>query len=137
MVKDMYSTTAIKIMSLKEGYRDDEVYGSGVEDFEAVVRFEVLELGNKDIFYTLKGYNPKVDLRKSKELLIGQVLTFYRNKFKAKKLYCKWLTSREAVLDIYGSNPVCYDFKNQRVCIASDCSDDGVLLVSDRPIREK
>lgn len=132
---NLFSETANRIMQLKEGYRDEDAYGSGVEDFEEIMRFEVFELGNKDIFYTFKLYNPKIDLRKSREAIIKHILGYYYQAFKTQKLYGKWLTDKEAVLRIYGNNPICYNFKNQRVVIASDCGEDGVLLISDKPIR--
>lgn len=65
---------AQQILQTGIGYRYESFMGSGVRNFTEVVTFETIELGNDDIFLTMRYlYHLKVDLRKRRNTLISEI----------------------------------------------------------------
>lgn len=78
------------------GFRTDIASSYGVWRFgtlSAVLRYETEELGNKDIYYTLKQRGVSLDLRRKNKGLMEQVLCLMQVLFQCKReqLFCLWL----------------------------------------------
>ena len=101
------------------GYRNDNFYGSGVRDIEDIVYFEIEELGNTDIIYTMSKLY-KLDWEKYVEEEDGDyfvpedylheiqnnILSYLEKHFGEShtNLCGIWLTTEEAVKKRYCSN---------------------------------
>ena len=128
------SKTSLEILSEGVGYRNDLCYGSGQSDFEKVMIYELLEMGNRDILNTFKLlYDPKINLRQKNSINIPKVIKFFSETIQSDKLFCKWFTTSEMVKMLYDGNVTQYQFNEDRtIMVASDLDTDGVLLVSDK-----
>lgn len=129
-----YSSSAQSIIRTGVGYRN--VYDtSGITDFATVLDFETGELGNKDIYLTLRnvfGYK-LLDLRKSHKTLNMLVQQYICHYFMCgiDKLKCVWLCSTIAeVENMYGCEDIRQIFLPNEYMIVSDLGYDGVLVVS-------
>lgn len=124
-----YSETAIEILTNGFGYRDDNYSGQGIEDLESIVKYEVLELQNRDILYTCrKLYALDYDMRNLNKS-IEVVLNFFYSFYESKILYAKWLTLEKYVVYLYGKNISKYQIPKDSL-IVSDLNIDGILFVS-------
>lgn len=102
-------------------YRDENIYGSGINDILDVISYEVYELGNTDILeYCLDHYvedknlkNRITDLVNNLENysdldvfnLVQDLVVEINYQIKSDLKYCIWLASEQAVKDLYdGSN---------------------------------
>lgn len=128
----MPSSTAKRLSKQKYGFRNDELYDSGVTDFKSILKFEVEELENTDIFDTCEDlYDIKYDMDNINSC-IKSTLDFFYKHFKTKKLYAKWLTTKTMVKQLYEGDT--YNIRkikiNDDFLIASDLGEQGVLFVS-------
>lgn len=125
-------------------YRTEEAYGSGERDIIDVMTYETFELQNTDILkYISENYKLNGFLQKKAGLLLENETafdhmtkedwhTFYADAVTAinqelgKNLkYCLWLTSIEAVRDIYNGTEI--DAYQTSTTILSDINYDGTL----------
>lgn len=126
-----YSETAIEILTNGFGYRDDNYSGQGIEDLESIVKYEVLELQNRDILYTCrKLYALDLDIRNLKKS-VEVVLKFFYHFYNSKILYAKWLTLEKFVVYLYGKDVSKYSIPINSL-IVSDLNTEGILLVSNK-----
>lgn len=116
------------------GYRssDSSVF-SATDIFHPLrhtVAYEMLELGNKDICYTLKDkYNIKLDLRRKQRTLMEEVCKYIEGYFGTKDLVCIWLCTRAAYAAyLYGAD-VCKVCIPDNALLISDLGADGCLYV--------
>ena len=141
MVIDKLSNTAQSLIKNGCGYRNIEVYGSGVVDYEEIIKFETLELGNDDIFDTCLelyniGYNTNGLMEEKEEDIerrIEENIKHWKNHFQADKLYGLWLTTEEAVEELYEGDPVEFTIPAGAV-IVSDLDEEGILLVFNKDL---
>ena len=75
------------------GYRTlESSFNSIVAPFEDVLEYETLELGNVDIYMTMRElYNIKLDLRWKRQKCNEIVMQFLRNKYRCTGIHCVWL----------------------------------------------
>lgn len=123
-------------------YRDEDIYGSGINDILDVISYEVYELGNTDILeYCLDHYvedknlkNRIIDLVNNLENysdldvfnLVQDLVVEINYQTKSDLKYCLWLASEQAVKDLYdGSNINAYYTSD---IILSDLGYDGILF---------
>ena len=125
--------SARRMMQRMRGFRNDEIYGSGHEDFEEVIKYEILELGNTDIFDTIELLYPTtLKLPEDTYQAIDTIINFFKKVYRTNKLYVKWLATKDSVYEYYGGNPTCYVI-NPNALILSDLGKEGVLFISDKP----
>ena len=138
------SNTAQSLIRNGCGYRNVEVYGSGVVDCEEIIEFEALELGNDDIFDTcfeLYGIgcnvdNSKEEMEEDIERRIKENIKYWKNHFQTDKLYGLWLTTEEAVEELYKGDPVEFTIPAGAM-IVSDIGREGVLFVFNEDLSQK
>jgi hypothetical protein len=69
------SNTSKQMLSSRIGYRDDNIYGSGVTNFEDIIKYEINELCNDDILFTMMNtYDVFIDSSESIEFNISIVI---------------------------------------------------------------
>lgn len=81
---------------MKEGYRTEDLYGSGERDLLSVVTHEIEELGNEDVFDYFK---EQFGEDKTEEDLFAYLQSLYKKGF----VSCVWLCS--SIEDLMGSYP--------------------------------
>lgn len=125
-----------KIISLARngGYRNERAYGSGVRSLTEVVAFETKELGNTDIYDTLKRvYSVPLDLRVNRDKLNEQVFKWVENVMQASRrdINVIWVCySLQSVITHYGtSDNLIFNVRfNGDFLIISDLGDEGCLV---------
>lgn len=148
--KNVYSPTLRHMLETGFGFRNENFRGSNVYSIKNIIEFEILNLNNADILYTLerKGYNlgvntcnlPNIieDLEQPKKLkLFKNIFDVIENYFddEISNLYGIWLTSERCVKKFYynvfnGQETYNkYTIKNYKVFPISDLSREGSLLV--------
>ena len=126
-----------RILAYGEGWRNDNFYGSGIDDAFKIIDHEVFELGNTDILYTCrKIYGLKLDIRKKKES-VYTVKMFLRSILGERKIYGMWFGTEKNVKKYYnGSEGMsCYSLHKMfgDVVVLSDLGPEGTLLVAAEP----
>lgn len=128
------------ILAYGYGYRNNYIYGSGVDDAFKIIDYEVLELGNTDILYTCrKLYGLKLDIRKKKES-IYIIKMFLRSVLGESKIYGMWFGTEENINKYYEGkgNCSCYFLPRNygEALVISDLGPEGSLVVSVNPFQE-
>lgn len=131
-----FSVQTTIVANNKYGFRSETCYGSGISCFADVLNYETKELGNVDIYLTMRDiYGIKLDLRKNKDKLNDTVLLWLMLNLHVNHttdLSCVWLCSDvKNVSKYYGNaNLVRIDFsKTQGWFIVSDLAAEGCLVV--------
>lgn len=148
--KNVYSTTLRHMLDTGFGFRNENFRGSNVYSIKDIIEFEILNLNNADILYTLEkmGYNLGVNicnlpdtieaLEQSKKLklfknIFGVIEGYFDDEIS--NLYGIWLTSERCVKKFYcnvsnGQETYNkYNIKNCKVFPISDLMGEGSLLV--------
>lgn len=131
------SRTLAYMIDTGEGYRNTYCT-SGVTKLSDIIRFEMYELGNRDMVDFLglnyKGYRPSTDF--DIEYLIQYTLCFIANIFNAKvdELNGVWLTTYQDVLDKYyykddENNNIIKVYIHNGMLPILDLDKDGALFV--------
>lgn len=133
----MLNNTAETIKMLKNnvGYRNNEISAIIDPNIVEVFEFETNELMNDDIrIYMKTNYNLNN---------LEEIYTYFEKEFDKKRtsLYGFWLTSKEAVADLYSIEETekhmdSYEINRFKTIIASDIGYDGTLFVSDHNSEE-
>lgn len=123
------------MMKRKYGYRNDELYGSGVTSVKEIITYEAYELGNVDIFETCKlFYN--IDYKTTKYLnnidaCTKKTMNFLHAHFKTDKISGLWLALRKDVMEFYeGREGVTKYIIPEDAIAISDLGGDGLLFVA-------
>ena len=116
------------------GYRTQScsAWPSGVmfPPFKAVLQYETLELGNRDIHWCMKHkHNLKLDIRRKSGYLNQQILHFLECNFGTKDLVCVWLCDNIADVYTYGNTDIYEVILPDIAMIVSDLGVDGKLYV--------
>jgi len=135
MITRGLSKESIELLETGIGYRNDLLYGSGIEDFEAVISHEILELGNRDIPLTCnKLYSISTSLMDIiPKKVIRRIVDYMRTHYKTSSLYVKWLCTKCNVIEYYegcDENIVAYKIPSNALVI-SDLGREGALFISD------
>lgn len=151
--KNIYSTTLRHMLETGFGFRNENFRGSNVYNIKDIIEFEILNLNNADILYTLEsmGYNLGVntcslpdiigDLEQSKKLklfknIFGTIENYFDDEIS--NLYGIWLTSERCVKKFYCDVSINqetynkYNIKNCKVFPISDLGGEGSLLVLEK-----
>ena len=146
MHKQMYSETLKTMLATHTGYRNESYSGSGVRDLMDVIYFEIEELDNMDILYTMSkfyglDFSNYIETEDDYEFVHPEcyqkvfdvIAGFVEKKLSAdrKNLEAIWLTTKEAVDKIYskyGKKVTGYSFTEDWIPI-SDLGEDGTLFV--------
>ena len=136
---DSLTVESQKILAFGYGWRNDYVYGSGIDDALKIIDYEVFELGNTDILHTCrKLYNLKLDIRKKKES-VYTVKMFLRSVFGETKIFGMWFGTEDNIKKYYEGCPdcTCYSLpKNYgSALVISDLGAEGCLVVSTMPFK--
>ncbi len=129
--KNVFSETLKSILETGQGFRNENYGASGIYRIKDIIEYEILELNNTDILYTLNkfGYKLKFDLNSVFEVLSDYFSESIFN------LYGIWLTGEKSVKQIYCYNPNHleyynrYNIKDVKVMPISDLDKDGCLFV--------
>ena len=135
-----WSRNTCMILTLGTGFRNDTCYDSGVKQFKECLGYETIELGNTDIYATLKKvYNVPLDLRRKRSDLNNLVLQFVSRILQCNNINdieCIWLCDRpRTVMQYYanGNQDVNYItmYKidtNMPYVVVSDLGIEGTLI---------
>ena len=131
---DALTVDSKRILVNGYGWRNDNIYGSGIDDAFKIIDYEVFELGNTDILYTCrKIYGLKLDIRKKKES-VYTVKMFLRSVLGETKIYGMWFGTEKNIRKYYNGNEdiSCYSLpKNYGTALViSDLGPEGSLIVS-------
>lgn len=145
MCKDKYSETLKTMWATHTGYRNESFSGSGVRNLMDVIYFEIEELENMDIPYTMNKFYG-IDFSDYIEFVDGEefvhpecyhdvfevIACFLEEKLSTKRenIEAIWLTTKEAVEKIYskfGKRIMGYSFTDNWIPI-SDLGEDGTLF---------
>lgn len=134
---DALTIDSKRILANGYGWRNDSIYGSGVNDAFKIIDYEVFELGNTDILYTCrKIYGLKLDIRKKKES-VYTVKMFLRSVLGETKIYGMWFGTEKNIRKYYNGDEEisCYSLpKNYGTALViSDMGPEGSLIVSVEP----
>lgn len=142
--KNVYSTTLRHILETGFGFRNENFRGSNVYNIRDIIEFEILNLNNVDILYTLErmGYNLGINTCSLPDNIenLGQTnkLKLFKNIFgviesyfddKISNLYGIWLTSEKYVKKFYcdvSNSQETYNKYNIKTCKVFPISDLGV-----------
>ena len=125
MIQTLDASSSLKEMyDNRFGYKSNCLYGSGVVDAESIIIHEIIELGNKDILYTMNflyglrfGEDDKDNVEK--------IMHFLKDRFGTNILYGKWLCSKvEHIIEFY-----CID--NEEIEISKVMIPDNTIPISD------
>ena len=116
------------------GYRtQNSSFNSIVVPFKDVLEFETKELGNVDIYLTMRErYGLKIDLRWKKDKCNAIILEYFKKKYKGVVPLCVWLCdSPYSVKQLYshGNEPIIKVILPDSAIIASDLGYEGRLYV--------
>lgn len=116
------------------GYRTLESSFNGIISlFKDVLEYETLELGNVDIYLTMRElYNIKLDLRWKRQKCNEIVMQFLRNKYRGIDIYCVWLCSDiQDVKRLYARNgeSIIRVYLPDNALLVSNLGPDGKLYV--------
>lgn len=134
-MKKKYSDSASLILRNKVGYRDDTVYGAYTYKFPDVLDFETQELGNTDIYATMrKLYGILPNVRRSRADLNDMVLWYCRDYFKCScyDLLAIWLCALPSHVSTYyngQSNNIRKVSLVEPLLLVSDLDFYGCLIV--------
>ena len=136
---DALTLDSKRIIAYGEGWRNDNIYGSGIDDAFKIIDYEVFELGNTDILYTCrKLYGLKLDIRKKKES-VYTVKMFLRSVLGETKIYGMWFGTQKNIERYYAGSEscTCYRFSQKygSVLVISDMGPEGTLCVSTTPFK--
>ncbi len=131
---DSLTRESQEILAFGYGWRNDYVYGSGIDDAFKIIDYEVFELGNTDILYTCrKIYGIDLDIRKKKESVF-KVKMFLRGVLGETKIYGMWLGTEENIKKYYSGNESCTCYSIPKnygsALVISDMGAEGSLVVS-------
>lgn len=134
---DALTIDSKRILANGYGWRNDSIYGSGVNDAFKIIDYEVFELGNTDILYTCrKVYGLKLDIRKKKES-VYTIKMFLRSVLGETKIYGMWFGTEKNIRKYYNGDEEisCYSLpKNYGTALViSDMGPEGSLIVSIEP----
>lgn len=134
---DALTIDSKRILANGYGWRNDNIYGSGINDAFKIIDYEVFELGNTDILYTCrKIYGLKLDIRKKKES-VYTVKMFLRSVLGETKIYGMWFGTEKNIRKYYNGDEEisCYSLpKNYGTALViSDMGPEGSLIVSVEP----
>lgn len=152
-VSDMMRTAKMMSQQAREiclngcGYRSELLYGEGYVNFKDVLAHETIELGNSDIYETMRrlylmplpcGTCPdnEEQCRKNNE----KIISYVAKKLGTDRLYCKWLcTTKQDVIDSYDEPEGSITKWNipVRSMVVSDCGKEGILVVSEEEVIEE
>ena len=129
-----------RMQAYGEGWRNDNLYGAGIDDAFKIIDYEVFELGNTDILYTCrKIYGLKLDIRKKKES-VYTVKMFLRSVLGETKIYGMWFATEKNVGKYYkgSKDKSCYLLHKLygKVLVLSDLGPEGALLVATEPFKK-
>ena len=130
------STAAKTIMHTRRGYRNEyDLCHARMDCFATVLAYETMELGNRDIYHTVKSYYglDKLNLRQSRENINNIILNIFAEHFKCNPttLKCCWMCAElEDAIRYYGNDDLKQVVFTSRFLIASDLGREGVLIVS-------
>lgn len=130
-------------------YRTESAYGSGVRDIIQVIFWEVTECCNMDILdYTVKNHRECLSEHTLKNLtmilnndtilelavleIIKDVIKEINKYYGLNLKYCLWLTSREAVINLYNGDESSIDEYEISDIILSDLGYDGKLFAYEK-----
>lgn len=117
------------------GYRTQmSTFSKLLQPFKMILEYETKELGNKDIYYTLRErYNLQIDLRKSVDSCNEIVVNFFQQKFHGVEPLAVWLCDTvENVRDLYLKyGNILEVFLPNSAIVASDLGREGKLYVID------
>lgn len=110
----------------------------GFAKFQEILDFETIELGNRDIYYTVNDrYGLFVDKRKKPENVNEKLLrevTDYLGSYDPDSIFAMWgCADSDAVEHLYGKTVVKVEIPEHCI-VASDLGQDGVLIVA--PLRD-
>lgn len=116
------------------GYRTlESSFNSIVAPFEDVLEYETLELGNVDIYLTMRElYNIKLDLRWKCQKCNEIVMQFLRNKYRGTGIYCVWLCDDiQDVKRLYARNgeEIIRVYLPDNALLVSNLGPDGKLYI--------
>lgn len=151
--RNIFSKTLNYILETGEGYRNENYGGAGVYKIKDIIEYEILELNNKDIIYTLNKFNYAKIFNKGKILNLKQSRVVYTinnifyiisNYFQTdiSDLYGLWLTDEENVKQIYCYNSSSNEFYNKyniqdiRILTISDLGNEGCLFITTKHPKE-
>lgn len=119
------------------GFRNDTLYGSGVEEIQKIIEFETIELENTDIFETceeLYGIDYEtIDLNNPESVknAVKKTIKFIFEHFNAEVLYGKWLAPEKSIIQYYeGDEDISKYIIPDDAIIISDLGEQGALFVS-------
>lgn len=126
------SKTAKELVSSQIGYRNNNLYNSGVINFLEIFEHELFELGNTDIIDTMKSLYPD-----SNETI--SINYKYVPQYISRKLECDidtlkgiWITSKSGVEKYYLNDKsdiiTTIDFSGITYMIVSDLDEEGILI---------
>lgn len=131
------SKEAQEMLAARKGFRNDALYGSGVENIRDIIEFEATELCNSDIFLTCErlygidyGELDLEDLEKTR-ICIEKTMEFLKNHFGTDELRGKWLGLKRDIIAYYeGENSLTEYPIPENAIIISDLGKEGVLFVT-------
>ena len=108
--------------------------GNGLIPFENCLQYETEELGNRDIYYTIRDiYSIYVDMRKSPKRINPVVLKAAANYFRmtgCSQLCGIWGCANQHQVEAYYGDPDQKIELPDNVFVASDLGPEGVLVVA-------
>ena len=126
-----------KMLADRKGYRNDFLYGSGIEDIRKVIRHEADELCNADIFITCENLygidygEINVEDIENIDGYVEKTMEFLKSHFGTDELYGKWLALKEDIMTLYrGEEGITEYIIPENAIVISDIGRDGALFVT-------
>lgn len=123
------------------GYRDDSTYNSGVTNFVDIINYEINELYNDDILFTMMNvYDVFINTYKSIEYNISVIVDTVKELLGIigdEPIYAIWLCSnKEQVRSIYDGHNISKYKINDDAIVVSDLGKEGALICSKFPFNK-
>ena len=142
----MYSKELSEMLEVRKGFRNSEYGGSGEIMAQEIIKYEMFELENEDIYdffvahYGLRGGFDFSSSEEEFDLVIGEMMGILKDKLglgDISPVYGLWLTSKEGVYSNYSSSILdesVYEYHLPEVVVPiSDLANQGSLFVSSKP----